>query len=535
MNVCKTFILACALALASANVAQATLVSSAQGGVSLAVTLKYHRQADLDTLVSNQSDPSSPLYAKFLTPDEFRRYFAPTPKEYAQTIASLQSAGFTIARTTPNRTVIDVAGPAALVSRMISSFAPQRLRQGARAASTGPAVAGLPFVGSVVGGSSAGSAMSPRLAILRSLAATRMHRYGQLTSPAAGPLVGPDGGYAPAALLTALDFPVRHGYDGRGVNVADVIDGAPLEADIQTFLHQFGISRTGPATIVVPVDGGNGPDPDLADIDAEWIVASAPGAQLYAYDMAAFSDLGLVDAYNQVVSDNVVDVVNTSLSRCESDTPLLALAVQPILEQGAAQGIAFEAVSFGGVNVCGIPDILFPLVPADSADNLDVAGSNAIEDAQAEIVAQTGMPGSGGGISAIVPVFPEQQRIRGVDPSGRNTPDLSIVSEVNGSGASLYIEGGWNSALVGVFVNNAPMAGLLAEYQQMAHHRLGAVDRTLYHRFATHGYGQGLIDIKSGCNGVYLDAPVCAKRGYDLTSGVGSISNAYRLGHWLVR
>ncbi len=535
MNICKTFILACALALVTTNLAQAAGLTSLPGGVPLAFTLKYHHQADLDTLVSNQSDPSSPLYGKYLTADEFRRYFAPTPTEYAQTIAQLQRAGFTIVRTSVNRTLIDAAGPAPLANAMVSSFSTRRTLQAGRTGFARPAIAAaLPFVDSVVGASPGTSGMAPRLAAARSLAASHMNR-GHHDNDAAGPLVGPDGGYAPAAVVGGLDFPGRHGYDGRGVKVADIIDGAPLEADIQIFLHQFGIPRTGPPTTIIPVDGGNGPDPDLADIDAEWIVGSAPGVSLYEYDMAQFNDLTMVDALNQVVSDNLVDVVNTSLSRCETDAVLLALAVQPVLEQGAALGISFETVSFGGVNVCGIPDILFPLVPADSADELAVAGSNVIEDGDGEIIAQTGMPGSGGGISAIVPVFPEQQKVRGVDPSGRNVPDLSIVSEVNGSGSSLYIEGGWNNSFVGVFVNNAPMAGLIAEYDQMAHHRLGAVDRTLYRMFAKRGYGPGLIDIRSGCNGTYLGAAVCGIRGYDLTSGVGSISDAYRLGRWLTR
>jgi len=533
MNMCKILMLACVLAVGSVTLAQAAGLPSAQGSAALAFTLKYHHQADLDRLVSNQSDLSSPLYAKYLTADEFRRYFSPTPREYAQTIAQLQHLGFTIIRTTPNRTVIDAAAPAPLASSIVKSFSAYNSRPGVGAAVAGPSIAAaLPLVESVVGASPVASGMSTRLSAARSLIAAGRYR-GRHDDDDTGPLVGPDGGYGPAALIAGLDFPGRHGYDGHGVKVADIIDGAPLEADIQTFVHQFGIHRSGPPTVVVPVDGGNGPDQDLADIDAEWIVGTAPGVQLYAYDMAQYSDLTFVDALNQVVTDNVVDVVNTSLSRCESDTVVLALAVQPILEEGAAQGISFETVSFGGVNVCGIPDILFPLVPADSPDELDVAGSNVIEDGHGEIIAQTGMPGSGGGISAIVPVFPEQQRVRGVDPSGRNVPDISLVSEVNGSGSTLYIEGGWNNSFVGVFVNNAPMASLLAEYQQMAHHRLGAVDRTLYNVFAKRGYGPGLIDITSGCNGTYLGAAVCAKRGYDLTSGVGSISDAYRLGRWL--
>ena len=535
MKTSKILILAFAIAIASSSVARAASLPTMQGGVPLAFTLKYHHQADLDNLVRNQSDPSSPLYAKFLTADEFRRYFAPTPKEYAQTIAQLQRAGFTVVRTAANRTVIDAVGPAALATRTLDTFTAFRAQRQIRGALVRPAMAMLPLVDNVVTANHAGSGMTARLAGAHGVAAARPHPFGLRTAHTAGALNGPDGGFSPAALTNALDFPTRHGYDGSGVKVADVIDGAPIEADIQTFLDQFGIHRTGSPTIVVPVDGGNGPDPDLADIDAEWIVAAAPGVQLYAYDMAAFDDLGLVDAYNQVVSDNIVDVVNTSLSRCEYEEVLLALAVQPILEQGAAQGIAFETVSFGGVNACGIPDVLFPLVPADSPDTLDVAGSNVIEDARGEIVAQTGMPGSGGGVSAMVPIFPEQQIVPGTDPSGRNVPDLSIVSEINGNGSSLYFAGGWNNSFVGVFVNNAPMAGLLAEYQQMAHHRLGAINRTLYHHFVKHGYGRGLIDIKSGCNGTYLGAPFCAVRGYDLTSGVGSISNAYRLGHWLAR
>jgi subtilase family serine protease len=512
----RTLTLLCSALLVCSGAAQAYGLSATPQ----AFILKYHNAADLDRLIANQSDPASPLYGKYLTADEFRRYYAPTLQEYAQTIAQLQRAGYTVTRTYPNRTMIDAIGPT-IASRSALAL-PQR--------DVVPAF--LPFVDSVVAAGSRVQAF-PRFTA-RSATPMSQLRHRHRDPEDGGFLVGPDGGFGPAALTKAVNFPTYHGFDGRGVKVADVIDGAPVDADIQTFLQAFGIRRTGPATTVVPVDGGNGPDADLALIDAEWIVAAAPGVSLYAYNMSAFSDLGLVDAYNQVVSDNIVDVVNTSLSRCESDTVNLALAVQPIIKQGAAQGIAFESVAFGGVNVCGIPDFLFSLIPADSADSLAVGGSNVIENADGEIIAQTGMPKSGGAISAIVPVFPEQQRIHGVDPSGRNVPDLIIPSEVNGGGSSLYFAGGWNNAFVGVFANNAPMAGLLAEYQQMAHHRLGAVNRTLYNVFARRGYSIGIVDIRSGCNGMYLNAPVCAKRGYDLTSGIGAISDAYRLGRSLI-
>ena len=62
---------------------------------------------------------------------------------------------------------------------------------------------------------------------------------------AAGTGYGPDGGYGPSVLAQALDFPTLHGFDGKGSNVADIIDGAPIEADITLYLKTFGIARTG--------------------------------------------------------------------------------------------------------------------------------------------------------------------------------------------------------------------------------------------------------------------------------------------------
>jgi hypothetical protein len=222
-----------------------------------------------------------------------------------------------------------------------------------------------------------------------------------------------------------------------------------------------------------------------------------------------------------------------SRSTCESDAIDLSLAIQPILKQGAAQGISFETPSFGIQQQCGVPDTLFPVVPADSQDVLAVGGTNVIEDSDGEIIAQSGQLQSGGGVSPIVESFPAQRRLHGVDPSGRNTPDISIATQINGNGPSSYFAGGWNGSFL--FVNNIPTASLLAEYQQMTRHRMGAFNRTLYNIFARRGYGNGIVDITSGCDGVYLNAPICAKPGYDFVSGIGAISNAYEIGRRLRR
>jgi subtilase family serine protease len=467
----------------------------AQGRAAV-VTLKYHHLDELEKLIETSSDPFSPMYGHFLTAEQFRAYFAPTEAEYAATVAALRRAGFTIGRTWENRTLVDVTLPAG------NADAARR----------------LPFVDRVVVNSTAGLAV-------------RDLRHPPMPS-VPGPSNGPEGGYGPNVFMQALNFPTLHGFSGKGANVADIIDGIPAEADIATFLKQFGIARTGPKTKVVRVNPGRPPDVDLADIDAEWLLSTAPGASFYVYEMPNYDNVNLLDAYTKLVQDNVADVANISLSRCENAQVDMALSLVPIFQQGAAQGITFEDVSFGGVSGCFVPNRLFPLIPADMADGIAVGGVNAIVGG-GKILALSGMPGSGGGISEMFPRLPEQRAIKGTYPAGRNTPDMSVVSEINGNGPSLYFENGWNGNFI--FANSTTVASLVAEYKQMTGHRMGAFHRTLYRLFARDGYKNGITDITSGCNGDLNGAPVCAKPGYDITAGIGSFTNTYALGQRLKR
>lgn len=164
------------------------------------------------------------------------------------------------------------------------------------------------------------------------------------------------------------------------------------------------------------------------------------------------------------------------------------------------------------------------------ADGIAVGAVNAIVSG-GKIVALSGMPNSGGGISELFPVFKEQKGYKGVNQSGRNTPDMSVVSEINGNSASIFFENGWNGNFL--FTNSAPIASLIAEYKQMTGHRLGAFDRTLYRIVGREGYKNGITDVTVGCNGAIDNKAVCAKPGYDIASGIGSFTDAYALGQRL--
>ncbi len=111
--------------------------------VSVAVTLNYRHDQELEQLVRLQSDPRSPLYHRFLTNEQFNEYFAPAQEDYARAQRALERAGFRITHTFSNRTVIDAVAPAASAERYFSTEIHRVAQPGAtgiRYANVSPAV-----------------------------------------------------------------------------------------------------------------------------------------------------------------------------------------------------------------------------------------------------------------------------------------------------------------------------------------------------------------------------------------------------------
>jgi hypothetical protein len=91
---------------------------SAHKPVDVVVLLRYNRQAELTRLLASFERQARPHY---LTRREFAQRFAPTVRQEQQAIRALRASGFTIVRTYPNRTLIDVQAPSATVERVFST------------------------------------------------------------------------------------------------------------------------------------------------------------------------------------------------------------------------------------------------------------------------------------------------------------------------------------------------------------------------------------------------------------------------------
>lgn len=353
-------------------------------------------------------------------------------------------------------------------------------------------------------------------------------------SPIAGKLFGPDFGYGPVAVANGFDLPVQHGYDGRGHATAVAISGDYSNLDLATYLKYFGITRTGPLTSRVEVDGGAKYDPTFsfsnasieATLDVETIVGLAPGTKLVMYLFPDLSYVHIEDGYNRAVSDNVVDVINSSFGGCETDSTSFATATNQIAMQGAAKGITFAASSGdSGSAQCTTTGVS---APASGSEFVGLGGTSLNVDSNGFYVSESAWNGSGGGVSVIFSRPTYQVNVPGVVASGRNVPDISFPADPN-TGTSLYFgsggpSAGWNGPIGGTSWSSPIYSALQTEINERQQARAGFANARIYKAFGTSGY-KAFHDITSGSNGAFS-----AHTGFDDVTGIGSPRGFYLSG-----
>jgi subtilase family serine protease len=484
--------------------------------VHVAVTLAYRHPYELEALVRAQSDRRSRLFHHFLTNAQFNAYFAPSAEQEASVLAELTYAGFHIEHRYANRTVVDAVAPRAAAERLFSVEIHTGVQAGqgprytiSRPATIPPSLRGL--VASVTG--------------LDDLIMFQTH-YVTGDAPAiwpasvGGPLRGGSGHDGPLAYAQGYDEPVQHGYDGTGQAIGNAMAGDISDTDLAAYLAYFGIAQAH-SLIRVAVDGGRlGHDDVETTLDIEAMSGTAPGAQVYLYSFPQFTDKDAEDTYNQVVSDNLVDALNSSWGGCELDGGSLgkafALASEQIFEQGAAKGITFPvATGDDGRNSCGKVQGRFQQSTPDTDPTaLAVGGTNLVVDKSGNWVRETGWEGSEGGISLLFSLPYYQVNVPNVNSRGRNIPDLAL-SGGKGSAFDLYLHGRWG-AVWGTSLASPLFAGLEAQIDQFQNTRIGFINPQLYTLLQGSSYPQLFHDITNGNNG-YPAGP-----GYDLVTGVGS-------------
>src|SRR5664279_1495564 len=78
--------------------------------LNLAIGLPLRNQAAMETLLKEISDPASPNYRHYLTPEQFTERFGPSQEDYERVLNFARTNGLTVTATYPNRMVLDVSG-----------------------------------------------------------------------------------------------------------------------------------------------------------------------------------------------------------------------------------------------------------------------------------------------------------------------------------------------------------------------------------------------------------------------------------------
>jgi subtilase family serine protease len=499
----------------------------------LAISLQLRNEEQLDTLLQQLYDPTSPNYRHFLSVQQFTDQFGPTVVDYQRVMAFAQSHGLKVTHTFSNRLIVDVSGSAANVEqafqvRMQVYHHPAENRT-FYAPDVEPSVeAGLPILS--VDGLSTFSL--PHSMLKR--ADPRATIHGNTTgSGSGGQFLGTDMRAAYGG-GTALD--------GTG-QVVGLIELGPYRLpDVLSYFSSLGQPLNVPiVNVVLSADGvcsNTEPPPGPCDdgeevIDIQQAIAMAPNLSALIVYEAYSSSVQAVDAYNQAASDNLAKQLSISFGW--SGTPSSEPSYEQVFKQLEAQGqSSFVASGDAGASLSGG-------YPGNSPNITDAGGTDLTTNgAGGAWLSESGWIGSGGGWNTQSPIPSYQtaaiNSTNGGDPSYRNIPDVAAEANTDNY---FCANGSCQGGIGGTSLAAPRWAAFVALVNQQAvanatatsNPTLGFLNPTIY----TGNYAAGFHDITTGNNANGTACTVgtlgClstgvqgfdAVTGFDLVTGWGS-------------
>ncbi|MGA9426514.1 MAG: S53 family peptidase, partial [Terracidiphilus sp.] len=308
------------------------------------ITLRFNRSAQqeaaLDALIQAQQNPASPLYHKWLTPDQFAAQFGMAQSDIDTVESWLRQQGFTVNDVNRSHTEIHFSGTTGQVETAFATemhffevngqkhFAPST------ALSVPAAIAGV-------------------VSDIHNLSDFRPHAdhiipRRTFTSGQTGNVF-----FAPPDIATTYDIQALYteGVKGDGQTIAIMGQSAIALSDIEAFQNASNLSVKDPNLVLVPGTGTNtvsSGDESESDLDLEWSGAMAPGANIVFVYVGNNQDYSTFDAANWAVDEGIGNIISMSYSVCELDPYVTSSYIdsqEAIYKQAAAQGQTVLAAS----------------------------------------------------------------------------------------------------------------------------------------------------------------------------------------------
>ena len=540
------------------------------------------QQADIEQLLQQQQDPSSPQYHHWLTPADFGERFGPSANDMAKIAGWLQAQGFTVEKSSNGRQFLLFTGTSAQVESAFQTEMHRYLVKG-KTYFANAKPASIP------------TALAPVVSGVSSLNSFTQSapQYHLAPTPTTKVCINP---YEGSSCTTALTGPADLSaiYDaaplakanvlGQGQSIALIEQSNINPLDVSDFRTLTGLPAANLNVIV------NGTDPGIvygdeteAIADVEYAGALAPDATLDVIVTGSTEFNQGVDLSTAYAVDNDISSI-TSLSYGECETLANTYSANAVAlykaayQQGAAEGIShFVAAGDYGGDACeylGIDTGFGVNAIGDSPWNVSVGGTEFIMPnpntyfppptytATGYVPESTwndyenpedGRPLAGGGGVSINFTKPAWQTGPGVPADGaRDVPDVSLVAGDNlsymvcerdsyGDCAAGYVMG-----LIGTSLASPSWAGIQALINQQNNEVGGAGNpNPSYYRLAA-GSNSPFHDITVGDTYVpanCYDGLFCyggsgmtgyeATPGYDLATGLGSVDVNKLATNWL--
>ncbi len=353
--------------------------------VPLVITLQPRDPQGLAAEAQAVSDPSSPLYHHFLTPQRFALRYGATNATIREVTDDLEGQGLTVGQPSRMGLSLTVSGTAAQVQTAFSTPLDRYRLSSGRTGLHNRSVPEVPAtIAPAIEGVIGLDTLSPPQPTMSPPAAAPAGATDGAAASTASPALAP-GQPSPVAgncqtginsaettygALDAVDLAQAYSFDplyntgdyGSGTTVALVeLSGAGFNSqDIDFFANCYGITPGNGQVSEVDMDGGGatGPNTVEAELDIETVLSLAPKANIEVYEGGASDSIYTV--LSRIVSDDSAKIVSASWTNgCESYVGQSLQNSENTLLQAAAVDGQSVFVSTGdqgseGCNVNGV-------------------------------------------------------------------------------------------------------------------------------------------------------------------------------------
>jgi subtilase family serine protease len=558
------------------------------GGIQLeSVSLTFKRTADqeaaVERLLTEQQNPRSANYHKWLTPEQYADRFGLSTADLNKVVSWLQAEGFTVNRVARGRTQVWFTGSVSQIETVFRTEMHRYRVDGENHFAHSTELAVPAALADVVLGVHGLSDFRPRArAHIRKISPEEVK--ANFTSNLSGNhFVAPDDFatiYDVKALYTA-------GFDGTGVRIAVAGQSAINTSDIDAFRSASGLPARTVANFTPFLVPGSGTstivsgDVGESSLDLEWAEGIAKGASETFVYVGNSPNTSVFDAFLYAIDNNTAPVISMSYGNCEQNLPSSFLTMlQQETQKANLQGQTISAASgdFGAAD-CGNPGKNASVLPATTGLAVDIPGAlpyvtsvggtslsgdgsaatfwsptnNGNNGSALQYIPETAwndttlagvnaLSASGGGASTLFSK-PSWQTGTGVPSDGkRDVPDVALAADPNHDGYLLcatdsgatppvppcsngFRDSSGNLNVAGGTSFGAPtFSGIVAILNQKTGSKQGNVNPTLYALAASNA--SAFHDITSGnnivpCGAGTTDCPTTGTAQYGYNAGPG--------------